>query len=134
MHLHHSLLRPLYVADTVMVNMPTKRAQSKKPEGAPTVTAETAIHPVVQSMMRWRHANGLSQRQAVAVMQQKGGLPLTLSALQKWEIGVHVPDKFASLALEDFLRKHPKISHADVHVTVAGNTRCLSKMSRKFGR
>jgi DNA-binding transcriptional regulator YiaG len=67
------------------------------------------LSPLIQQLKKWRKANELTQRKAVALFKAEG-LPVTLDTLQNWEIGRFTPSRFAALALEVFLNRHPKIS------------------------
>jgi DNA-binding transcriptional regulator YiaG len=62
----------------------------------------------IERLKEWRAVNGLTQAQAVAVFQAEG-LPVTLDALQNWEIGRRAPRGLAAVALSDFLKRHSKI-------------------------
>jgi DNA-binding transcriptional regulator YiaG len=68
----------------------------------------TELLPLIQHLKKWRKANELTQRKAVELFKAEG-LPVTLDTLQNWEIGRFSPNRFAALALEDFLKRHPKI-------------------------
>jgi DNA-binding transcriptional regulator YiaG len=68
------------------------------------------LSPLIQQLKKWRKANELTQTQAVALFKAEG-LPVTLDTLQNWEIGRFSPSRFAALALEDFLKRHPKIEN-----------------------
>jgi DNA-binding transcriptional regulator YiaG len=65
--------------------------------------------PLIRLLKKWRAANDLSQAEAVAVFQAEG-LPITLDTLQNWEIGRRAPRGLSAVALEDFLKRHSKIS------------------------
>src|ERR1700693_693633 len=68
------------------------------------------LSPLIQQLKKWRKANELTQTQAVALFKAEG-LPVTLDPLQNWKIGRFSPSRFAALALEDFLKRHPKIEN-----------------------
>lgn len=57
---------------------------------------------VIQDLLAWRTAQGLSQSQAVAALNQ-AGVPVTLDSLQNWEIGRRKPNGETALALHAFL-------------------------------
>jgi DNA-binding transcriptional regulator YiaG len=59
------------------------------------------LSPLIQQLKKWRKANELTQRKAVALFKAEG-LPATLDTLQNWEIGRFTPSRFAALALEVF--------------------------------
>jgi DNA-binding transcriptional regulator YiaG len=61
---------------------------------------------VVQKLVEWRRRNGLSQRAAVDFMRAHN-LPVTLTALEKWEMGQRRPRGLAAHALLRFLEEHP---------------------------
>jgi transcriptional regulator with XRE-family HTH domain len=63
--------------------------------------------PLIQQLKRWRQETGLSQSKAVRVLNQ-AGIPVTLDALQAWEIGRWNPRAHVALALADFLHKRSK--------------------------
>jgi DNA-binding transcriptional regulator YiaG len=71
--------------------------------------AEEQLPEVVQRLVAWRKHNGLSQRAAVEVMNARH-LPVTLTSLEKWEMGINRPGKLATHALLRFLEDHPTIS------------------------
>jgi transcriptional regulator with XRE-family HTH domain len=64
--------------------------------------------PLIISLKRWREQNGLSQSNAVKVLNNTG-IPVTLDALQNWESGRHSPRAELALALADFLRQDPTV-------------------------
>lgn len=64
---------------------------------------------VVQKLVAWRHRNGLSQRAAVEFMRSHH-FPVTLTALEKWEMGHRRPRRLAAHALLRFLEDHPDVS------------------------
>jgi DNA-binding transcriptional regulator YiaG len=59
------------------------------------------LSPLIQQLKKWRKANELTQRKAVALFKAEG-LPVTLDTLQNWEIGRFTPSRFAALALWKF--------------------------------
>jgi transcriptional regulator with XRE-family HTH domain len=63
--------------------------------------------PLITELKRWRQQSGLSQRKAVQALQA-AGIPVTLYALQAWEIGRWNPRAHVALALAEFLQKQPK--------------------------
>jgi hypothetical protein len=56
----------------------------------------------------WRVKNKLSQAQAIEVFSLTG-LPITLDALQSWEVGRRYSNPLAAVTLADFLNRNPKI-------------------------
>src|ERR1700722_16493073 len=60
--------------------------------------------PLIISLKRWRGQNGLSQSDAVKVLNNTG-IPVTLDSLQNWESGRRNPRAELALALADFLRQ-----------------------------
>lgn len=67
---------------------------------------------VIEELKAWREKNGLSQRQAVAVMEA-GGVPVTQRSLRGWETGERRPGAMAAKLLEQFLRSYPKVEVVD---------------------
>jgi len=63
----------------------------------------------VQKLVAWRQRNGLSQRAAVEFMRAHN-LPVTLTALEKWEMGHRRLRGLAAHALLRFLEEHPTAS------------------------
>lgn len=61
------------------------------------------LQPLIQDLLNWRAAAGLSQSQAVAALRT-AGLSVTLDSLQNWEIGRRKPNGETALALHAFLR------------------------------
>lgn len=59
---------------------------------------------VIQDLLAWRAAQGLSQSQAVAELNRVG-VSITLDSLQNWEIGRRKPNGETALALHAFLSK-----------------------------
>jgi hypothetical protein len=49
-----------------------------------SATPKKRVAPVIKRLTAWREANGLSQSQAVEVLQA-AGLPAKLKTLQAWE-------------------------------------------------
>jgi DNA-binding transcriptional regulator YiaG len=66
------------------------------------------LAPVIVHLKKWRAENTLSQAQATKVFNT-AGLPITLDALQSWEIGRRSPTPLAAIALADFLKRNPRI-------------------------
>jgi DNA-binding transcriptional regulator YiaG len=66
------------------------------------------LSPLIQLLKQWRAANQLSQAEAVEVFQSKG-MPVSLKALQNWEIGRRSPRGLSTVALSEFLKRHPRI-------------------------
>jgi DNA-binding transcriptional regulator YiaG len=66
------------------------------------------LAPVIEQLKQWRAKNKLSQAQATKVFNL-AGLPITLDALQSWEIGRRSPNPLAAVTLEEFLNRNPKI-------------------------
>lgn len=64
--------------------------------------------PVIEQLKKWRAKNKLSQAQATKVFNT-AGLPITLDALQSWEIGRRSPSPLAAVTLAEFLNRNPKI-------------------------
>ena len=60
------------------------------------------LQPVVLRLKTWRAQNDISQAEAVELLSRRG-LPVRLRTLQAWEAG-------RSLALTEFLEKHPTVS------------------------
>ena len=73
------------------------------------MSEEELPEQAVQKLVTWRQRNGLSQRAAVEFMQAHG-LPVTLTALEKWEMGDRRPRGLAAYALLRFLEEHPTVS------------------------
>jgi DNA-binding transcriptional regulator YiaG len=71
--------------------------------------SEDELSEAVQKLVAWRQRNGLSQRAAVEYMQAHG-LPVTLTALEKWEMGDRRLRGLAAHALLRFLEEHPTTS------------------------
>jgi DNA-binding transcriptional regulator YiaG len=69
---------------------------------------ERDLHDVIEKLVAWRGRNGLSQRAAVEFMRAQG-LPVTLTALEKWEMGINRPRGLAAVALLRFLEEHPTV-------------------------
>ena len=59
---------------------------------------------VIQDLLKWRAAQGLSQSQAVATLNCVG-IAVTIDSLQNWEIGRRKPHGEMALALHAFLSK-----------------------------
>jgi len=66
------------------------------------------LAPVIEQLKKWRAKNKLSQAQAVKAFNL-AGLPVTLKALQSWEIGGRSPNPLAAITLGEFLKRNPKI-------------------------
>jgi DNA-binding transcriptional regulator YiaG len=66
------------------------------------------LTPVIEQLKKWRVKNKLSQAQAIKVFSL-AGLPITLDALQSWEVGRRSPNPLAAVTLADFLNRNPKI-------------------------
>jgi DNA-binding transcriptional regulator YiaG len=64
----------------------------------------------VQMLVAWRQRNGLSQRAAVEFMRTRG-LPVTLTVLEKWEMGINRPVALSAVALIRFFEEHPTVSN-----------------------
>jgi DNA-binding transcriptional regulator YiaG len=67
-----------------------------------------AIHPAVQKLKAWRVRNGLSQANAVAVLQAHY-FHLSPAALRAWEEGRRAPAAHTAQILERFLEDHPTV-------------------------
>jgi DNA-binding transcriptional regulator YiaG len=67
------------------------------------------LSPVIEQLKQWRAKNKLSQAQAIKVFKA-ASLPITLDALQNWEIGRNNPSPLAAAALADFLNRHLKVT------------------------
>ena len=65
--------------------------------------------PVVVRLKTWRAQNDISQAEAVELLSRRG-LPVRLRTLQAWEAGRSAPNRFAVIALSEFLEKHPTVS------------------------
>ena len=59
---------------------------------------------VIQDLLEWRAAQGLSQSQAVAELN-RASVPITLDSLQNYEIGRRKPNGEMALALHAYLSK-----------------------------
>jgi hypothetical protein len=90
----------------VLPSVSTAKTLAAKQRGAKTSA-------IVERFKAWRHSNGLSQRQAALVMQERG-VDLPLLTLQKYEIHDRLPGRFAAQAIERFLDEHPVITDAPV--------------------
>jgi len=64
---------------------------------------------LVIRLKAWRAQNDISQAEAAELLRERG-LPVRLRTLQEWESGRAAPNPFASLALSEFLDKHPTVS------------------------
>ena len=64
---------------------------------------------VIQDLLAWRAAQGLSQSQAVTELN-RAGVPVTIDSLQNWEIGRRKPNGESALALNAFLTRKPTAS------------------------
>lgn len=73
------------------------------------MSEEELPEQAVQMLVAWRERNRLSQRAAVEYMQAHG-LPVTLTALEKWEMGINRPRGLSAVALIRFLEEHPTVS------------------------
>jgi DNA-binding transcriptional regulator YiaG len=71
--------------------------------------SEEELPEAVQKLVAWRERNRLSQRAAVEFMRAHN-LPVTLTALEKWEMGLNRPTALAAVALLRFLEEHPTVS------------------------
>ena len=69
--------------------------------------ARKELLPLIQQLKRWRQEAGLSQSKAVRVLN-KAGIPVTLDALQAWEIGRWNPRAHVALPLAEFLQKRAR--------------------------
>jgi hypothetical protein len=65
--------------------------------------------PLIKRLKKWRADNELSQAEAVNVFKEQG-LPISLDTLQNWEIGRRSPRGLSAVALNDFLKRHSKIT------------------------
>jgi DNA-binding transcriptional regulator YiaG len=65
--------------------------------------------PVVIRLKTWRAQNDISQAEATELLSRRG-LPVRLRTLQAWEAGRSAPNRFAVIALAEFLDKHPTVS------------------------
>jgi DNA-binding transcriptional regulator YiaG len=66
------------------------------------------IHPAVQKLKAWRVRNGLSQANAVTVLQAHY-FHLSPAALRAWEEGRRAPAPHTAQVLERFLDDHPTV-------------------------
>jgi DNA-binding transcriptional regulator YiaG len=73
-----------------------------------TVEMPKELTPVIEQLKKWRVKNKLSQAQAIKVFSL-AGLPITLDALQSWEVGRRSPNPLAAVTLSDFLSRNPKV-------------------------
>jgi DNA-binding transcriptional regulator YiaG len=73
------------------------------------MSEEELPEQAVQKLVAWRQRNGLSQRAAVEFMQAHN-LPVTLTALEKWESGERRLRGLAAHAVLRFLEDHPVVS------------------------
>jgi DNA-binding transcriptional regulator YiaG len=67
------------------------------------------LSPVIEQLKRWRAKNKLSQAQAIEVFKA-ASLPITLDALQNWEVGRNSPSPLAATALANFLSRHHTVT------------------------
>jgi hypothetical protein len=67
------------------------------------------LRPVVLRLKAWREHNGISQAEAAELFSRRG-LPIRLRTLQVSEAGQSAPNRFAEVALAQFLDKHPTVS------------------------
>jgi DNA-binding transcriptional regulator YiaG len=65
-------------------------------------SVKPGLPPVIVSLIKWRKRKGLSQPAAAEALR-RSGLQVSLSTLQKWEIGIHQPGPLATRALKQFL-------------------------------
>jgi DNA-binding transcriptional regulator YiaG len=65
--------------------------------------------PVVLRLKAWRAQNDISQAEAAELLGRRG-LPIRLRTLQAREAGRSAPNRFAVVALIQFLDKHPTVS------------------------
>jgi DNA-binding transcriptional regulator YiaG len=65
--------------------------------------------PIVLRLKAWRAQNDISQAEAAKLLCRRG-LPIRLRTLQAWEAGRSAPNRFAVVALIQFLDKHPTVS------------------------
>ena len=72
------------------------------PKKKPTQPKKPPLLSVIQDLLAWRAAQGLSQSQAVAELN-RAGIAVTLDSLQNWEIGRRKPNGETALALHAFL-------------------------------
>ena len=76
------------------------------PKKKPQPPKKPPLLSVIQDLLAWRAAQGLSQSQAVAELN-RAGVPVTLDSLQNWEIGRRKPNGETALALHKFLSQKP---------------------------
>jgi len=62
---------------------------------------------VNEQLRKWRLKNKLSQAKAIKVFRL-AGLPITLDALQSWEVGRRSSNPLAAVTLADFLNRNSK--------------------------
>jgi transcriptional regulator with XRE-family HTH domain len=74
----------------------------------PQKDAPKQLLPVIVNLKRWREENGLSQSEALRVLNE-AGIEVTLDSLQNWETGRWSPRAHVALPLADYLRENPKI-------------------------
>ena len=92
-----------------------------EPEGSPLVFDDPAeaeffakLPPAVQTLIRWRASNGLSQRAASEVLKERG-LAVPLSTIKQWEQGLREPGMYARTALCQTIELHWKVENPPVY-------------------
>jgi DNA-binding transcriptional regulator YiaG len=68
---------------------------------------------IVRKLVSWRKKNGLSQRAAAVVMQERQ-CDILLSSLQAWEQGKRQPGRSAKKVLSTFLDRNPTVENPPV--------------------
>ena len=77
-------------------------------EPDPDPKPDKELPAVIHVLIRWRKANGLSQRGASEILTERG-VDLPVSAIQQYEQAVRRPSRFAAKALAEFLEANPKV-------------------------
>ena len=70
---------------------------------------------IIRQIRGWRFRNRLSQRAAVEVMRERGGLGVSLSTLKAWEQGRNEPGDLAVKTLRAFLATHKRVENPPVY-------------------
>ena len=69
--------------------------------------APKELLPLIQQLKDWRHAKGFTKSETARALRD-AGIPVSLDALQAWEIGRLNPRAPVALALAEFLQRRPK--------------------------
>jgi hypothetical protein len=70
---------------------------------------------IITQIRSWRLRNGLSQRAAVEVLHDLGGLEVSQSTLRAGVQGRNAPGQVAAQALRQFLASHQRIENPPVY-------------------